>query len=197
MTLTPGTRIGPYQIIRLLGAGGTGNVFLAEDETLGRKAVLKALPPAFVADDDRRRRFEREARAVAALNHPNIVTIYGVEHAGDALLLAMEFVEGQPLSRAMPPDGLPVAPLLRIAIQLADAVGGAHRHGIVHRDLKPDNVMVTNDGRVKVLDFGLAKLVDRLPGPVTGETRGDTEMTAWGSRLEARGAVWIAARAGS
>jgi len=94
MTLTPGTRIGPYQIIRLLGAGGMGNVFLAEDETLGRKVVLKALPPAFVADDDRRRRFEREARAVAALNHPNIVTIYGVEHAGDALPVARSLRRG-------------------------------------------------------------------------------------------------------
>ena len=160
-----GTTIAHYRILSLLGRGGMGEVFLAEDETLGRKVVLKALPPSFVADEDRRRRFEREARAVAALNHPGIVTIYGVERAGDTLLLAMEFVDGQTLSRLIPPTGLPVDALIRIALALSEAVGVAHQHGIVHRDLKPDNVMVTTDGRVKVLDFGLAKLLDRPSGP--------------------------------
>jgi serine/threonine protein kinase len=168
-----GTTVAHYRILSLLGRGGMGDVFLAEDETLGRRVVLKALPPAFVADEDRRRRFEREARAVAALNHPGIVTIYGVERAGDTLLLAMEFVDGQTLSQLIPPTGLPVDELIRIALALSDAVGAAHRHGIVHRDLKPDNVMVTTDGRVKVLDFGLAKLVDQPPGPRLAEEAAD------------------------
>ena len=159
-----GTTLAHYRVLSLLGRGGMGEVFLAEDMALGRKVALKILPATLVADSDRQQRFEREARAIAALNHPGIVTIYGIERIGDATVLAMEFVDGQPLAQLIPDQGMPLSLLLRVAIPLAEAIGFAHRQGIVHRDLKPGNVMVTGDGRVKVLDFGLAKLFDRQPG---------------------------------
>jgi len=148
--------LGHYRIVRLLGRGGMGEVYLAEDLTLGRQVALKILPPGVAATG--RERFEREARAVAALNHPNIVTLHSIDQASDPPFLTMEFVEGKPLNELIPPNGMPLERLLKIAIPLADAVGAAHQRGILHRDLKPANVMVTADRRVKVLDFGLAKL---------------------------------------
>src|SRR5262245_46089233 len=148
--------LGHYRIVRLLGRGGMGAVYLAEDLTLGRQVALKILPPDVTASG--RERLEREARVVAALNHPNIVTLHAIDQASDPPFLTMEFVEGQPLNELIPPKGMPLEELLKIAIPLADAVGAAHQRGILHRDLKPANVMVTADGRVKVLDFGLAKL---------------------------------------
>ncbi len=163
MALAPSTRLGAYEIVSQIGAGGMGEVYRAHDPKLKRDVALKILPAQTASDPERRARFEREAQAIAALNHPNIVTIYSVEDADGVLFLTMEMVEGQPLDHLIVKEGLPLARVVAIAIPLADAVNAAHQKGITHRDLKPANVMVTNDGRAKVLDFGLAKLVE--PGP--------------------------------
>jgi len=157
MSLATGTRLGAYEILDLLGAGGMGEVYLARDTRLGREVALKVLPPDLAKDPGRLARFEREARTVAALNHPNIVTLHSIEDAGDVRFLTMERVTGRPLSELVEREGLPLQRLLDLAIPIADALAAAHRHGIVHRDLKPANVMVNDEGRVKVLDFGLAK----------------------------------------
>ena len=153
-----GRTLGHFRVVSAIGRGGMGEVFEAEDSRLGRVVAIKILPAAVASDPERRGRFEREARAVAALNHPNIVTIHAVEEADGVHFIAMERVAGRPLSELIPPTGMPVRRLLDVAVQIADAVGAAHAQGITHRDLKPDNIMVSDDGRVKVLDFGLAKL---------------------------------------
>src|SRR5215471_13936969 len=137
-----------------------GEVYRARDPRLNRIVAIKVLPQLLASDIERRRRFEQEAQSIAALNHPNIVTIHSVEEANGVLFLTMECIEGKPLSDLIGTDGLPLERLLEVATPLADAVAFAHQRGITHRDLKPANVMVTNDGRVKVLDFGLAKLVE-------------------------------------
>ncbi|MBK5296887.1 MAG: serine/threonine-protein kinase [Vicinamibacteria bacterium] len=155
-----GTTLGHYRILERLGKGGMGEVFLADDTKLGRQVALKILTPELASDSDWRQRFEREARAVAALNHPNIVTIHSVEEADGVLFLTLELVDGATLATHIPPTGLPLDKLLAFAIPLTDAVGAAHQRGITHRDLKPVNVMVTSDRRIKVLDFGLAKLAE-------------------------------------
>ena len=154
--LATGQVISHYRIVRTLGAGGMGEVYLAEDIRLGREVALKVLASETAGDPDRRARFEREARAVAALNHPGIVTIHSVEEDQGLLFLTMEVVEGATLAERIPRDGLPLDEL-PTSIPLTDAVGTAHQRGITHRDLKPANVMIGHDGRVKVLDFGLAK----------------------------------------
>jgi serine/threonine protein kinase len=164
MGLQPGTHLNHYRILRQLGAGGMGEVYEAEDTRLKRRVAIKILPAETGADPARRARFDREAQAVAALNHPNIVTIHSVEEAGDTRFLTMEVVDGTTLARLIPADGMPLADLLKYALPILDAVAAAHEHGIVHRDLKPANVMVTRDGRLKVLDFGVAKLVDLSGG---------------------------------
>ncbi|HEX2344869.1 MAG TPA: protein kinase [Vicinamibacterales bacterium] len=153
-----GTTIAHYRIYQPLGRGGMGEVYAAEDTKLGRQVALKLLPGPFADDVDRLKRLEREARAVATLNHPNIVTIHSVEESDGVHFLTMELVEGKTLANLIAGRGLRRDQFFRIAVQLADAVGAAHERGIIHRDLKPANVMVTGDGRVKVLDFGLAKL---------------------------------------
>jgi serine/threonine protein kinase/Tol biopolymer transport system component len=158
--LQPGARLGAYEIRAHIGEGGMGEVYRAHDSRLRRDIALKILPPE-AADAERRQRFAREAQAVAALNHPGIVTIHSVEQSGDIHFLTMELVDGQTLDVLMPAGGFPIDRLLALAVPLADAVGAAHGQGIVHRDLKPANVMVTRDGRVKVMDFGLAKLSRR------------------------------------
>jgi serine/threonine protein kinase/Tol biopolymer transport system component len=157
-----GSEIGHYRIVRLLGKGGMGEVYLADDTKLGRQVAVKILDAAVAADPDRRERFTREARAAAALNHPNIVTIHSVEEAGGHAFLTLEYIEGRTLAEILPAGGMPLDRLLPIGISLADAVGAAHQRGITHRDLKPANVMLTADGRVKVLDFGLAKLREEV-----------------------------------
>ena len=155
-----GKSLAHYNILASLGSGGMGEVFSAEDTRLGRRVALKVLPEEMAADPERRARFEREARAVAALNHPNIVTVHSVEEADGVHFITMELVDGQTLSGMLPKNGFALRELLEIAIPLADAVSTAHRSGITHRDLKPDNIMVDREGRLKILDFGLAKTRD-------------------------------------
>ena len=152
------SQLNHYRILHSLGKGGMGEVFAAEDTRLQRKVALKVLSGLMSSDPEQRTRFEREARAVAALNHPSIVTIHSVEEADGVPFLTMELVEGKTLSSLMTGAGLPIDQLLRIAVAVSDAMATAHQRGITHRDLKPGNVMITPDGRVKVLDFGLAKL---------------------------------------
>jgi serine/threonine protein kinase len=178
--LDVGSRLGAYQIVAALGEGGMGEVYLANDIRLGRPVALKVLPREVAGDPDRRHRLEREAQAVARLNHPNIVTLFSFEEADGMSFLTMEYVDGQPLSSGIPSQGLPLDRLLPIAIPIADAVAAAHQSGIIHRDLKPGNVMVTSaTSRVKVLDFGLAKL--HGPGLVdAAAATGTTPITAHG-----------------
>ena len=155
--LAIGSRLGPYEILSRIGAGGMGDVYRASDTKLGRSVAIKVLPPGFVDDPERLARFQREARMLASLNHPNIVTIHSFEEIGGVHFLTMEMIEGQPLNQLIPKGGLPVDRILDFAAAISDALAAAHEKGIVHRDLKPANVMVTDQGRVKVLDFGLAK----------------------------------------
>jgi len=171
-----GDILGHYKVIRRLASGGMGEIYVAEDTRLGRQVALKVMPAEAVADVERLQRFQSEARAVAAMNHPNIVTIHGVETDHDIHFIAMELVEGKTLRKVIPEGGLPLPEFFRIAEQLTAAVAVAHGSGITHRDLKPDNVMVTPSGHVKVLDFGLAKLVDEPADPAfDGPTRVDSD----------------------
>jgi eukaryotic-like serine/threonine-protein kinase len=164
MALSHGTRLGPYEVIAPLGAGGMGEVYRARDTRLGRDVAVKVLPADRLSDPVRRARFEQEARAVAALNHPHIVTIHEIEKAGDTDFIVMELVPGKTLDALIPRAGMRLGEALRIAIPLADALAAAHSAGIVHRDFKPANVMVTPDGVAKILDFGLAKLTQADEG---------------------------------
>ena len=157
MALISGTKLGPYEIQLPLGAGGMCEVYRATDTKLGRDVALKVLPTEMAHDPERLARFRREAKTLAQLDHPNIVTIYTVEECDGVHFLTMQLVEGQPLDRLIPAGGLPLEQIVEIASALGDALAAAHDKGIVHRDLKPANVMVSNEGRVKVLDFGLAK----------------------------------------
>ena len=158
MPLAPQSRLGLYEIISSLGAGGMGEVYRARDTRLGREVAIKVLPPEVTNEAGRLERFDREARAIAALNHPHIVTIYSTEEADGIRFLTMELVEGLTLAASIVSGGLPIAKFLEIAIPLADALTAAHQKQITHRDLKPGNVMISHDGRVKVLDFGLARV---------------------------------------
>ncbi len=164
MALSRSTRLGPYEVIAPLGAGGMGEVYRARDTRLGRDVAIKVLPTDKLSDPARRTRFEQEARAVAALNHPHIVTIHEIESAEGTDFIVMELVPGKTLDALIPRQGMRLGEALRVAIPLADALAAAHAAGIVHRDLKPANVMVTPDGVVKVLDFGLAKLAQADEG---------------------------------
>jgi serine/threonine protein kinase/tetratricopeptide (TPR) repeat protein len=172
-----GRTLGAYQIKESLGSGGMGEVYLAEDTRLGRRVALKVLPPEMASHPEKITRFEREARAVASLSHPGIVMLHSIEEAEGLRFLTMEHVEGETLSKAIPPRGFATERLLSLAIALTDAVAAAHRQGILHRDLKPENVMLTPDGRLKVLDFGLAKLrYDAAEGDrTTRETQSVTQ----------------------
>ncbi len=159
-----GHTLGPYEIVARIGAGGMGEVYRAVDTRLGREIALKLLPSETAADPERLTRFRREARAAAALNHPNVVTVYSVEESGGVHFLTMELVDGQPLHELIPASGLPASRVIQLAAVIADAVAAAHDKGLVHRDLKPANIMLTRDERVKILDFGLAKDL-RAAGP--------------------------------
>ena len=157
MSLSQGARLGPYEIVAAIGAGGMGEVYKARDTRLGRTVAIKVLPPGAAADPERRRRFEQEARAVAALNHPHICTLYDIGRDGETDYLVMELVAGETLAARLTKGPLPRAQAIELATQMAQALARAHGEGIVHRDLKPGNVMLTESG-VKLLDFGLAKL---------------------------------------
>jgi serine/threonine protein kinase len=153
-----GRTLSHYRILEKLGSGGMGDVYLAEDTDLDRRVALKVLPPELAGSEERRARFQREAKALAALNHPHIVTVHSVEQADGVHFITMELVRGRTLAELIPRKGFPLERFLSMAIPLAEAVSAAHEKGILHRDLKPQNVMLSDEGRLKVLDFGLAKL---------------------------------------
>ena len=160
LALTPGTRLGVYEVTALLGEGGMGQVYRATDTKLKRQVAIKILPPSVAADHDRLARFQREAEVLASLNHPNIAGIYGLEESGGVTALVMELVEGDDLSQRIARGAIPLDEALPIAKQIAEALEAAHEQGIIHRDLKPANIKLRLDGTVKVLDFGLAKAME-------------------------------------
>src|SRR6188768_958246 len=168
MPFTPGARLDAYEIVRPLGSGGMGEVWLVTEVRLGRKVALKVLPAELTRDPLRVQRFEQEARAASALNHPNVCTIHALGETADGQhYIAMEYVEGETLRQRLSTSRLTIRESLDITRQVAAALSAAHGAGIVHRDVKPENVMLRPDGLVKVLDFGLAKLAERS-SPATG-----------------------------
>ncbi len=178
-----GKTIGQYQVVEQLGAGGMGEVYKARDSRLNRFVAIKVLPPSQASSDDRRRRFLQEAQASSALNHPNIITIYDIVTDGPVECIVMEFITGKTLGELIPTGGLPPADVVRLGVQMAAALSAAHSHGIVHRDLKPGNVMVTDRGHVKILDFGLAKLT----APPSNDS--DATRTSVGAPLTIEGSI--------
>ena len=178
MQLSVGTRLGPYEVVSALGAGGMGEVYRARDTQLNRSVAIKVLPELFASDAERLARFTREAQTLAALNHPNIAHIHGLEgdgSPGKPRALVMELVEGEDLSTVIDRGPIPVADALPMAKQIADALEAAHEHGIIHRDLKPANIKLRPDGTVKVLDFGLAKAIDPVEAGSSRPSDGPAE----------------------
>src|ERR1700719_552211 len=168
--IAPGTQLAHYQVISMLGAGGMGEVYLAQDMHLGRKVAIKLLLPELTHDERDLRRFEHEAQAASALNHPNILTIYEFGQAEGLRFIVSEYIEGLTLRYKMANGRMELHTVIDIAIQIASALAAAHASGIVHRDIKPDNVIVRSDGIVKVLDFGIAKLNERNIGETIRRT---------------------------
>src|SRR5208283_1910876 len=163
MPLPPGTTIGSYEILAPLGAGGMGEVYRARDASLRRDVAIKLIPATFSQDSDRLRRFTQEAQSTAALNHPNIVSIYQIgDHQGGPYIVS-ELLEGQSLRQVVQAGPLPARRAINYGVQIARGLAAANSKGIIHRDLKPENIFVTRDGRVKILDFGLAKLTEQAP----------------------------------
>src|SRR5712671_913274 len=160
LALTPGTRLGPYEILAALGAGGMGEVYRAHDTKLNRNVAVKVLPDSFASDPERVARLQREAHVLASLNHPNVAHIHGFEDSASGRALVMELVEGEDLTQRIARGAIPYEEALPIARQIADALEAAHEQGIIHRDLKPANIKLRPDGIVKVLDFGLAKAME-------------------------------------
>ncbi|MCA1561609.1 MAG: serine/threonine-protein kinase [Acidobacteria bacterium] len=176
MHLAPATRLGPYEVLAPLGAGGMGDVYRAHDPRLGRDVAIKVLPPGFSSDPDRLRRFEQEARAAAALNHPNILAVYDIGTHDDAPYVVSELLAGTTLREALAAGALPVRKAVDYAMQIANGLATAHEKAIVHRDIKPENLFITSDGRVKILDFGIAKLIE--PVAIAGDERTPATRTA-------------------
>jgi eukaryotic-like serine/threonine-protein kinase len=166
MSVTTGARIRVYEVLAPIGAGGMGEVYRARDTNLGREVAIKVLPDAFAQDPDRVARFEREAKTLASLNHPNIAIIHGLEKSQSMYALVMELVDGEDLSQRIARGPIPLDEALPIARQIAEALEAAHEQGIIHRDLKPANIKLRPDGTVKVLDFGLAKALESMSAPV-------------------------------
>ncbi len=192
MSISPGTRLGPYEIQSAIGQGGMGEVYSATDTRLDRTVAIKVLPADLAADPDRRERFEREAKAIAALNHPHICTLHDVGHEDGTDFLVMERLEGESLQDRLTRGALPVDQALQIAIQIADALDRAHRQGITHRDLKPGNIFLVGKGaagqgapQAKLLDFGLAKLTD----PVRSATASAERVTKLADSLTLQGMI--------
>ena len=183
MPLTPGTTLGPYSVIAKIGEGGMGEVYRARDTNLDRDVAIKVLPEAFTSDPDRLARFEREAKVLASLNHPNIGAIYGLEKSGDTRALVLELVEGPTLAERIKQGPIPVDEALPIAKQIAEALEAAHEQGIIHRDLKPANIKVRTDGTVKVLDFGLAKAFAPEPTDVSASMSPTISLTAAATQM--------------
>src|ERR1700747_2804821 len=179
MALTAGTKLGPYEIVSPLGAGGMGDVYRAKDTRLERTVAIKILPAQFSADPVRKQRFEREAKTISSLNHPHICVLYDIGHQGGTDYLVMECVEGETLAKRLEKGPLPLEQVLKYGMQIADALDKAHRCGVVHRDLKPGTIMLTATG-AKLLDFGLAKAATPLSSGVTptAATR-SSPMTQW------------------
>ncbi len=197
LTVVRGTRLGPYEVTDLLGAGGMGEVYRATDTRLGREVAVKVLPADFAADPERLRRFEREARAVASLNHPHILTVHDVGTHDGTPYVVTELLEGETLREVLARRAPTLKQALSVAVQAAQGLAVAHRNGIVHRDFKPENLFVAANGQVKVLDFGLAKQLpaaaEGAPRPtVSDATRGGVVMgtVAYMSPEQAQGLVW-------
>lgn len=170
MALSAGGRLGPYEILGVLGRGGMGEVYRAQDTRLGRVVAVKVLPPELLRDPERRRRFAQEARAASALNQPNIVTIHDIGSEGGTEFIVMELVQGKTLEDHIGRRPMALTALLRTATQIADALCAAHAAKIIHRDLKPTNIMITDSGLIKILDFGLAKLASPPQPSASDET---------------------------
>jgi serine/threonine protein kinase len=203
-----GRRLGPYEILSLLGRGGMGDVYRARDTRLDRQVAIKVLPEAFTGDPVRLARFEREAKLLASLNHPNIAAIYGLEEADGKLFLVLELVEGETLAEWLSRGPLPMEMALGVCRQIAEGVEAAHERGIIHRDLKPGNVKITPEGKVKILDFGLAKayqkegslpdlsrsptLTDEMtrPGVILGTAAYMSPEQAKGKPVDKRADIW-------
>lgn len=185
MTLEAGTRLGAYEILSALGAGGMGEVYRARDTRLDRTVAIKVLPPDLAVDPTRRQRFEREARTIAALNHPHICVLHDIGREGQTDYLVLEYLEGETLARRLDRGPMPTADLQRIGIEIADALDKAHRQGVIHRDLKPGNIMLTRTG-AKLLDFGLAKAVELHPA---ARVLTDVSTSSTGKPLTARGTI--------
>src|SRR6202162_1679897 len=182
MPLSASTKLGTYSVLSQIGAGGMGEVYQAHDIKLGRDVAIKVLPEAFAHDAERLSRFQREAKMLAALNHANIATIFGLEHSDGVQYLVMELVAGETLQQRVKRDGpVPVEEALTIAKQIAEALEAAHEKGIIHRDLKPANVKVTPEGKVKVLDFGLAKA---FAGDATNEDMGNSPTLSMAATMQ-------------
>jgi serine/threonine protein kinase len=190
MVLESGRRLGPYEVLSAIGAGGMGEVYRARDTRLGREVAVKVLPERLAGQRDALSRFEREARAVAALSHPGILTLFDVGREGDVAYAVTELLEGETLRARLSGAPLPWRGAVEIAVTVAEALAAAHSRGVIHRDLKPENIFLTADGRVKVLDFGLARVKVDTPAPLeesmaptAGIDRGDGLLTEAGSVL--------------
>src|SRR5437868_9153695 len=190
MPLASGTKLGPYEILAQVGAGGMGEVYRARDTRLGRDVAIKVLPAGLSSDADRLRRFEQEARATAALNHPNILAVFDIGSSSGAPFVVSELLEGSTLRERLRTGALPVRKAIEIAVQIAHGLAAAHEKGILHRDLKPENLFLTRDGRAKILDFGLAKLTEpesRMQSMATAESGTDAGTMGYMSPEQVRG----------